>query len=120
MNRFRSWVGPVTHGPGTAGPTLPDARHETYGQELAAMLELVCSGRAFTEPVTAERLSFRLVGILTRLYEGHDVDEHGRCSICRPRPRRWWRPWPGRAACTVDDAFAFHMPHAAISDLQRA
>jgi hypothetical protein len=73
-------------------------RDDAYGRELVAMLELVCSGRAFKERATAEWLSFRLVGGLTRAYEDHEVDQHGRCLICRPR--MWW-PWPRRAACTV-------------------
>lgn len=102
-------AGPVTPDPGAAGPTLPTALHDAYGRQLAAMLELVRSGEAFTEPITAERLSLRLVGVLTRLHEAHQVDNQGRCSICLPRPRRWWRLWPRRAACTVHDAFTFHM-----------
>lgn len=111
MSRPHIWVGPATRDPGTyAGPTLPTALHETYRQQLADMLELVRSGEAFSEPATAERLSIRLVGVLTRLHDGHQVDDHGRCSICWPRPRRWWRPWPQRAACTVHAAFAFHLP----------
>lgn len=114
MSRPHSWVGPATRDLGTAGLTLPTALHDTYGQQLAAMLELVRSGEAFTDPATAERLSVQLVGVLTRLHEGHPVDDHGRCSICCPRPRRWWRPWPRRAACTVHAAFAFHLPHADI------
>ncbi len=94
MTRPRGWIGPATRDPGTAGPTLPTALHATYAQQLAAMLELVRSGEAFSEPAIAQRLSIRLVGVLTRLHEGHQVDDHGRCSICWPRPRRWWRPGP--------------------------
>lgn len=112
MSRLHSWGGPATRDPGTARPTLPTALHETYGRELAGLLELVCSGEAFSEPATAERLSVRLVGVLTRLHDGHQVDEHGRCSICWSCSRRWWRPWPRRAACTVHAAFAFDLPHA--------
>ncbi len=121
MSRPHSWVGPATRDPGTAaGPTQLTALHETYGQELADMLALVRSGEAFSEPATAERLSVRLIGVLTRLHEGHQIDEHGRCSICWPRPRRWWRPWPQRAACTVHTAFAADLPHTHPSGLQSA
>lgn len=112
MSRPHSWVGPATRDPGTAGPTLPTALHEAYGRELADMLELVRSGEAFSKPVTAERLSLRLVGVLTRLHEGHQVDDHGRCEICWPRPRKWWRPWPSRAACTVHAAFGAYLTEA--------
>lgn len=118
MSRLWSWVGPARCGPGTAGPTLPTALHDSFGQQLAAMFELVRSGEAFAEPTTAERLLLPLVGVLTRLHEGHQVDDHGRCAICCGAPRAWWRPWPRRAVCTVHAAFAFHMPHAATSDLR--
>jgi hypothetical protein len=117
MSRLTSWVGLATRDPGTAGPTRPTTRDDAYGRELVAMLELVRSGRAFKERATAERLSFRLVGVLTRAYEDHEVDEHGRCLICRPR--MWW-PWPRRAAGTVRAAFAYHMPRSATPDLGRA
>lgn len=111
MSGSQSWVEPTTHDPGAdAGPALPTALHDSYGQQLAAMLELVRSGDAFSKPTTAQRLSVRLVGVLMRLHEAHQVDDHGRCSICWPRPGRWWRPWPCRATCTVHAAFAFHMP----------
>ncbi len=119
MSRSQSWVGPVTRGPGTAaGPTLPTVLHDAYGQQLAAMLELVCSGQAFSEPTTTERLLLPLIGVLTRVHEEHQVDEYGRCSPCRPRPRRWW-PWPRRAACAVHAAFAFHMPRPYVPGLRR-
>lgn len=81
------------------------------------MLELISSGRAFTERTTTERLSFRLVGVLTQVYEKHDPGEHGRCLICRPR--RWWQPWPRRATCTVHAAFAYHVPKADTPNLRR-
>lgn len=102
--------------------SAPDALtlHEAYGRELADMLELVRTGEAFSQPATAQRLSIRLVSVLTRLHEGHQVDERGRCSICWPRPRRWWRPWPRRALCTVHTAFGVYLPHAQESDLRRA
>lgn len=127
MSRLRNWVGPATRGPGTAaGPTLPTVLHDSYGQQLAAILELLRSGEPFSDPITAERLFMCLVAVLTRLHEEHQVDDHGRCSPCQPRPRRWWRLWPRRwwwpcprrAACTVHAAFASHMPHAVTSDLR--
>lgn len=114
MSRSRSWVGPATRGPGTVGPTLPTVLHDSFGQQLAATLELLRSGEAFSDPITVERLFMCLVGVLTRLHEEHQVDDRGRCpGICRPRPRKWW-PWPRRAVCTVHAAFASHMPHAVI------
>jgi hypothetical protein len=116
MSRLLSWVGPARCGPGTAGPTLPTALHDSFGQQLAAMFELVRSGEAFSEPTRAERLLLPLIGVLTQVHEEHQVDDHGRCSPCRPR--RWWPFWHRRAICTVHAAFAFHMPHAAISDLR--
>jgi hypothetical protein len=106
MSRPQSWVGPTTRFPGTdAGPTLPTTARNGYGRELADMVDLIRSGRAFAEPATAERLSFRLVAVLDQVYGQHAPDEHGQCLICRPSPR-WWRPWQRRATCTVHAAFA--------------
>lgn len=110
MSRPNAWVGPRCY-PGTeAGPRLPTALHEAYGRELAKLLELIRSGEAFCEPSTAERLSICLVGVLTRLHEEHQVDEHGRCLICSPP--MWWWPWQRRARCTVDTAFGAYFPCA--------
>jgi hypothetical protein len=118
MSRFRNWVGPATRDPGTARPTRPTTLHNTYGQQLAALVELIRSGQAFTEPTTAERLLLPLVGVLTQVHQEHQVDNYGRCSICRATPRAW-RPWPRRTACTVHAALAYHMSHAATTDPRR-
>ena len=91
------------------------ALYDAYGRELARMIELVRSGEAFTEPVMAERLLVRLVGVLMRLHEGHQVDDHGRCSSCRPSPGRWWF-WPRRTFCTVHAAFASHHQAATVQN----
>ncbi len=106
MSRPTSWDGSVAYNPDTATePSHPTTTHDSYGRELADMVDLIRSGRAFTEPATAERLSFRLVAVLDQVYGQHAPDEHGQCLICRPSPR-WWRPWSRRAACTVHAAFA--------------
>jgi hypothetical protein len=53
---FRSWVGPATCGPGPAGPTLPTAAlHDSYGRELAGVLERVLAGDLVTDWVSVER-----------------------------------------------------------------
>lgn len=110
MSRFRNWVGPATRDPGTARPTrpttlhntygqqlaallelirsspgtagvtLPAALHDTYGQQLAALVELIRSGQAFTEPTTAERLLLPLVGVLTQVHQEHQVDAGARSA----------------------------------------
>jgi hypothetical protein len=115
-SHFRSWVGPATCGPGTAGPTLPTVLHDTYGRELAGLLERVLTGDLATDWVSVERQVVSALEASVQLYEEHQVDEQGRCLICREA--RW--PWPRRAACTVHAAFASHMPHVATADLRRA
>jgi len=119
---FRVWsTGRRTHTPCSAcspelpGPCCPASRRRAGAGSgrVAARRGTGWSrlaGEAFSEPTTAERLSVPLVGVLTRLHQGHQVDERGRCSICWPRPHRWWRPCPRRALCTVHTAFAFHLP----------
>lgn len=110
MSRLSDWDGSVAYSPDTATePSHPATTPDVYGRELASMVDLIRSGRAFAEPATAERLSFRLVAVLDQVYEKHNPDEHGQCLICRPSPR-WWRLWPRRAACTVHGAFAHHIP----------
>lgn len=115
-----SWRWPVTlRG---CAVSAPDALtlHESYGRQLADMLELVRTAEAFSQPVTAQRLSIRLIGVLTRLHEAHQVDKRGRCSICWPHPRRWWRPWPRHALCTVHTTFGDYLPHTQKPTLRRA
>lgn len=109
-------------GLGGCAVNAPDALalHEAYGRELANMLELIRTGEALSQPATAQRLSIRLVGVLIRLHEGHQVDQRGQCSICWPPPRRCWRPWPRRTSCTVHAALGAYLPHAQECDLRRA
>lgn len=119
MSRVRSWVGPVTCGPGTAGPTLPAAEHDSYGRELAGLLERVLAGELATDWTSVERGVVSALAALERLYKQHRVDEQGWCLICWEASREWW-PWRRRRVCTVRAAFAFHMPHVATADLRRA
>ena len=86
----------------------PRISQEEYERELAAFVESVRSGEAFSDQATAERWSIRLVGALLRLQQCHRVDRHGRCPICRATPR-WWSPWPKRVPCTVHSALSFHL-----------
>jgi hypothetical protein len=86
----------------------PHILQDEYERELAAFVESVRSGEAFSDQATAERLSIRLVGALLRLQQCHRVDHRGRCPICRATPR-WWRPWPKRVPCTVHAALSFSL-----------
>jgi hypothetical protein len=86
--------------------SAPRRLQEEYERELAAFVESVRSGEAFSDQATAERLSIRLVGALLSLQQHHCVDRHGRCPICRATPRWWW-PWPKRVPCTVHAALRF-------------
>jgi hypothetical protein len=81
----------------------PTTLYEEYRRELAEFVELVRTGKAFSDRAAAERLAVRLVGALTHLHMRHRVDERGRCSTCRSVARAWW-PWPKRITCTVYSA----------------
>ena len=88
------------------------ALHELYGRELTGLLEGIRAGEVpavVVDQVTAERWLFRLAGALLRLQERHQVDNHGRCSVCRPLQPTWWRPWPKRSVCTVHSALGFFL-----------
>jgi hypothetical protein len=79
--------------------------YEAYGRELSALLDQLLTGEVMPDR-TAERL-VRSVGALLRLHDRHWIDRHGRCAICWPIPRKWWRPWPKRSLCTVHTALTF-------------
>jgi hypothetical protein len=114
--RHVSWIGSVTWSPGAAGPTLPAVRRDAYGRELAGLLEGVLAGDLGTDDwVDVERAVVSALATLERLYAEHEVDEQGRCLICREA--RWL--WPRRAACTVRAAVAFHTSHVATAELRR-
>jgi hypothetical protein len=118
MSRLSDWDGSAALNSDTAAePSHLATAPDVYGRELADMVDLIRSGRAFAEPATAERLSFRLDAVLDQVYEQHAPDEYGQCLICRPSVR-WWRPWSRRAACTVHAAFA-HDAHRACKPRQR-
>jgi hypothetical protein len=50
--------------------------------------------------VTVARWVLGLAGELSQLLELHEVDERGRCSVCRAAQRWGWK-LPKRTACTV-------------------
>lgn len=82
--------------------------YEAYGRELGVLLDELLAGEVVSDRVTAERL-VRAVGTLQRLHDRHRLDRHGRCAICWPMPRTWWRPWPKRSICTVHAALTFFL-----------
>jgi hypothetical protein len=112
VSRLRSWVGPVTCGPGTAGPTLPAIPPDSHGRVLAGLLERVLAGDLVTDWVSVERQVMSALAALERIYIDHETS----CVICS---REWSWPWRRRRACAVRSAFAFYMPHAATADLRR-
>lgn len=83
--------------------------HEAYGQELSELLDALLASKAVTDWAAVERRLVQSVAALIRLHDLHRLDECGRCSICWPVPRRWWRPWPKRSMCTVHTALSFHL-----------
>ncbi len=126
--RVLSWAGPVAQPGGAARrrrraspPALrgcavslpsPVALHEIYGRQLEELLDKIIAGEVpavIVDQATAERWLFRLAGALMRVQEQHRVDEHGRCSACRPVPVRWWRPWSKRSTCTVYSALGLFL-----------
>jgi hypothetical protein len=82
--------------------------YETYGQELSQLLDLLLTGEVVADRAAAERL-VRVVGALLRVHDRHRIDARGRCAICWPIPRTWWRPWPKRSICTVHTALSFFL-----------
>ncbi|MGH3776481.1 MAG: hypothetical protein ACRDRR_12255 [Pseudonocardiaceae bacterium] len=87
----------------------PTAAHDMYGKEIARLLDQVLASDLVSDRAAVERQVVRVVGVLVRLHQSHQVDEQGRCSICWPVPRTWWRPWPRRSACTVHTALSFYL-----------
>lgn len=84
--------------------------YQAYGQELSELLDLLLAGEVVSDRATAEQL-VRIVGAVLLLHDRHRLDRHGRCAICWPIPRAWWRPWPKRSICTVHGALTFFLQH---------
>lgn len=83
---------------------------EAYGRELAELLDAVLAGDLVTDHAAIiERRVVRSLGALVWLQQRHRVDKRGRCSICRPARRAWWRLWPQRTTCTVHAALSFYL-----------
>jgi hypothetical protein len=83
--------------------------YEGYGRELSELLDLLLAGEVLSDRTTAEQL-VRVVGALLRLHDRHRLDRQGRCAVCWPIPRTWWRPWPKRSLCTVHAVLSFFLP----------
>lgn len=111
MSRPPSWISP-TLAPATVAVNkfASAALREVYGKELHDLLKLLLAGKAVTNWADLERRLIQSVATLVSLHDLHRLDERGRCLVCRPVPRHWWRPWPKRSTCTVDTTLRFHMP----------
>lgn len=94
------------------------AGYRVFGDELSELLDTVLAGEVVSDRAVAERL-VRSVGALLELHARHRIDGRGRCGVCRPVPRRWWRPWPWsrRSTCTVHTALSLFLRQP--SDLVR-
>lgn len=84
-------------------------RYKAYGRELSELLNLLLVGEVVSDRAVAERL-VRVVGALLRVHDRHRLDPRGRCAVCWPIPRTWWRPWPKRSLCTVHAVLSFFLP----------
>lgn len=84
--------------------------YEAYGRVLSELRDELLTGEVVSERATIERL-IRVVGALVLLHDRHRLDRHGRCSICWPIPRTWWRPWSKRSICTVHATLTFFLQH---------
>jgi hypothetical protein len=51
----------------------------------------------------------RILGAMLLLHRIHRVDRHGRCAICRPKPRHRWSPPPRHEICSVYAALSLHI-----------
>jgi hypothetical protein len=80
--------------------------YQAYERLLSELQDQLLTGEVVSDRTTIERL-IRVVGAVLLLHDRHRIDQSGRCSICWPTPRTWWRPWPKRSVCTVHAAFSF-------------
>jgi hypothetical protein len=80
--------------------------HRRFERELADLAEAALHDEVVRDRALAERL-VRLVGALLDITADHDVDDLGRCRICRHKAGalRGWR----RAPCLVHDALRHHI-----------
>ncbi|MGC7103115.1 hypothetical protein ACPZ19_51395 [Amycolatopsis lurida] len=79
--------------------------HMRHQRDLDALLAYLLAGKYGTgEHAAAERRLVATMVALTHLLRLHHVDQEGRCTVCRARPRTWWRPWRRRSTCTVRTA----------------
>ena len=83
--------------------------YKAHARELSELLDLLLAGEVVSDPAVAEHL-VRVVGALLRVHDRHWLDRHGRCAVCWPIPRAWWRPWPKRSICTVHAVLSFFLP----------
>jgi hypothetical protein len=86
------------------------ALREVHGKELNDLLKLLLAGKAATNWADLERRLVQSVATLVSLHDVHRLDQRGRCLVCRPVPRQWWRPWLKRSTRTVDTMLCFHLP----------
>jgi hypothetical protein len=91
-------------------PSVHVTLYQAYRRELSELLDLLLAGEVVSDRATAERL-VRVVGVLLRVHERHRINARGRCAVCWPIPRTWWRPWPKRSLCTVHAALSFFLRH---------
>jgi hypothetical protein len=87
-------------------PSVHETLYQAHGRELSELLDLLLAGEVVSDRATAERL-VKVVGAVQRVHDRHRIDTRGRCVVCWPVPRTWWRPWPKRSLCTVHAALSF-------------
>lgn len=89
-------------------PSGPVMHHRIVDDELQEVAGTVITGEAVLDRAASERL-LRVLGAVVSLHRMHDVDDHGRCTICRPKARlRWWR----RDTCSVHATLTTHLGHS--------
>lgn len=89
--------------------SVPATLYEAYGRVLSELRDELLTGEVVSDRATVERL-VRVVGALLLLLDRHRLDQHGRCAVCWPIPRTWWRPWPKRSICTIYATLSFFLP----------
>jgi len=95
-----------------AGPVL---QHRLVDDDLQGVADTVITGEAVLDRAASERL-LRVLGAVVSLHRSHDVDDHGRCAICRPKGLlRWWR----RSTCSVHATLVTHLGYVNAVSMQR-
>jgi hypothetical protein len=79
--------------------TVWGTKHRLLVERCAELVDRLC-GPVPVEPVLLEEQLVRLLLVVLRLLEQHDLNTRGRCRYCR-WPNRSWRFWSRKPRCSI-------------------